>query len=403
MDPAFISSLQAESWALYGVAIFIYGLRLFTRIYYNGFRQGMQSDEIFMLLAMLAYTTLIVSLNMIVVGGGSNLFRPEEFATFTPLNIKERIKGSKLVIVSEQAMLITIWAVKTCMLIFYSRLTSGLHARRAVKALAIYVVMGFIACELTFFFACRPFKGYWAVPPPDPQCATLVHYATVNAIFNISSDVVMMFIPMPLLIASKLPMKQKVAICTIFMLGVFVIIAAILTKIFNLSNIYSPVYMKWYIRESSTSIYVSNIPLIWPLLRRIVPGLASSISSSAARSRLGYSPHGASAGATKLKSTATEIEMKRPARLKKSSWDSGDSQEQIVTVEDGVIRQEVTVTIESEKRSGWENCTTGNGFVTDGGLGEYTISIQSGGAHGSGGGGNKEAGGKNNHHHHGRL
>jgi hypothetical protein len=48
------------------------------------------------------YTMLIVCLNAIAAGGGSNLFLPEQFATFTPADIQERIKGSKVVIVSEQ-------------------------------------------------------------------------------------------------------------------------------------------------------------------------------------------------------------------------------------------------------------------------------------------------------------
>lgn len=48
------------------------------------------------------YTTLIASLNIIVAGGGSNLFLPEEYATFTSIQIKERILGSKIVVLSEQ-------------------------------------------------------------------------------------------------------------------------------------------------------------------------------------------------------------------------------------------------------------------------------------------------------------
>jgi hypothetical protein len=50
----------------------------------------------------LFYTGLIVCLNVIAQGGGSNLFPPEQFQTFTQLEIDERIKGSKIVIVSEQ-------------------------------------------------------------------------------------------------------------------------------------------------------------------------------------------------------------------------------------------------------------------------------------------------------------
>jgi hypothetical protein len=55
-----------------------------------------------MILAAAWYTILIVCLNVIVMGGGSNLFLPDDFATFTQKDIEERIYGSKIVIVSEQ-------------------------------------------------------------------------------------------------------------------------------------------------------------------------------------------------------------------------------------------------------------------------------------------------------------
>ena len=55
-----------------------------------------------MLLAAVLYTILIVCLNIIAQGGGSNLFEPEEFSTFSEDDIKERIFGSKIVVVSEQ-------------------------------------------------------------------------------------------------------------------------------------------------------------------------------------------------------------------------------------------------------------------------------------------------------------
>ena len=41
-------------------------------------------------------------LNVISSGGGSNLYEPDEFSTFSPEDIRDRIKGSKIVIVSEQ-------------------------------------------------------------------------------------------------------------------------------------------------------------------------------------------------------------------------------------------------------------------------------------------------------------
>ncbi|KAF2270552.1 hypothetical protein CC78DRAFT_451095 [Lojkania enalia] len=213
------------------------------------------------------YTTLIVCLNVIAQGGGSNLYPPEEFSTFTEKDIQERIKGSKIVVLSEQAMLNVIWSLKACMLFMYSRMTTGTSHLRYVKYLAIYVVLGWIAVEVAFFTACRPFNGYWGVPPPSPQCTTLETYAKVQAVFNISSDLFMLLIPFPMVVSLSLPLKQKVVLGIVFSMGTFVIIAAILTKVYNLSDVYSTVYMLWYTREASVAVYVANLPGIWPLLR----------------------------------------------------------------------------------------------------------------------------------------
>jgi len=48
------------------------------------------------------YTALIVCLNVISENGGSNLYPPDEFDTFSPKDIKQRVHGSKIVLISEQ-------------------------------------------------------------------------------------------------------------------------------------------------------------------------------------------------------------------------------------------------------------------------------------------------------------
>lgn len=172
-------------------------------------------------------------------------------------------------------MLNVIYTIKCCMLIMYTRLTLGLTTQKLVRYLAIYVAIGWCATELAFFTACRPFSGYWAMPPPDPQCTTLQYYAIVQGCFNISSDILMLFIPLPLVFRLSMPWKQKGVLMIIFSMGIFVIVAAILTKVFNLTNIWDPSYMLWYTREASVAVYVSNLPMIWPLLREYFPMLKS--------------------------------------------------------------------------------------------------------------------------------
>ncbi|KAI1636635.1 hypothetical protein F4809DRAFT_372667 [Biscogniauxia mediterranea] len=272
-DAAFEDALKVQSWSLYSVGMLFIVLRLYGRARRLGGVTNFQIDDYLMMLASVLYTALIVCLNVIAQGGGSNLYPPELEGTFTPEEIQERVYGSKIVVVSEQAMLNCIYTIKVCMLIMYTRLTLGLTQQKAVRYLGVYVAMGWMASEVAFFTACMPFEGYWGMPPPNPQCTTLQYYAIVTGCFNISSDLLMLGIPIPLVLGMNMPWRRKVVLLLIFGLGLFVIIAALLTKIFNLTNIWDPGYMLWYVREASVAVYVSNLPMMWPLLRDWFPFL----------------------------------------------------------------------------------------------------------------------------------
>ena len=60
-----------------------------------------------------------------------NLIAPDEdVATFSQHEIDERILGSKLVLVVEQMQIITVWLIKACLLLMYSRVTYVSQSRR---------------------------------------------------------------------------------------------------------------------------------------------------------------------------------------------------------------------------------------------------------------------------------
>lgn len=67
-------------------------------------------------------TVLIASMN-IISHTSSNLLDPNEDIDLTPDEISEREFGSKMVLVVEQMQILTIWAVKGCLLLMYNRLT----------------------------------------------------------------------------------------------------------------------------------------------------------------------------------------------------------------------------------------------------------------------------------------
>lgn len=122
-----------------------------------------------------------------------------------------------------------------------------------------------------------------------------------------------------------LPWRQKIVVAFIFSLGIFVIIAALLTKIFNLTDVYNADYMLWYIREASVAVYMSNLPMIWPLLREwfpclraLTPGAGRTYERQAPRTALTsrYTarrsarrmtiPSGKASGSTTLRSPSLE-------------------------------------------------------------------------------------------------
>lgn len=93
----------------------------------------------------------------------------------------------------------------------------------------------------------------------------------------------------------QVPMQQKVGIIGCFSMGVFVIAAALLCKIYSTAPALlndSINYTSWYMREVTVAVYVINLPPLWPVLRKLFPiitGRGSSASRSNTKSNLNTS------------------------------------------------------------------------------------------------------------------
>jgi hypothetical protein len=57
------------------------------------------------------------------------------------------------------------------------------------------------------------------------QCSAATNHLITNAVFNISSDLIILSIPMPLLFRVRLPMKNKVVLVSVFLIGAFTYVA----------------------------------------------------------------------------------------------------------------------------------------------------------------------------------
>ncbi|KAH7029264.1 uncharacterized protein B0I36DRAFT_411099 [Microdochium trichocladiopsis] len=260
-------ALLTESWTWYAITWLVVIARVFSRKLLVGSFKKLQLEDFLMFVAMIADTVLIATMN-IVADTSSNLIDPNDTTPLDAENIALREFGSKMVLVVEQMQCITIWLVKACLLLMYSHLTMNLKQRVAVKIVAGYAAAGFVIMEILYLGVwCRPFNQYWAVPPDNIQCSAATNHLITNLVLNISSDIMIMLIPMPILVKSSLPLKKKLVLGGIFLLGSFTILSALLSKYYSFTEPFGSAWTFWYIRESSTALITANLPATWTLIR----------------------------------------------------------------------------------------------------------------------------------------
>ncbi|KAH8810753.1 hypothetical protein F5884DRAFT_897308 [Xylogone sp. PMI_703] len=266
--------LVAQTWTMYSLAILLYLIRVYAR--YT--RQGLKwhAEDYLMFLAICWYTTFAVTNIAIIEGGGSSLYLPDQFETFTPQDIQNRIRGSKIEFASEMCMLNTMYTLKACMLFIYFHITSHLTQNTFVKICAGYTLFGWLVTLLTLFLNCRPLSGYWKIPPPQEECATYFRFEVIQCVFNVSSDLAILLIILPMIIRVKMAWRTKIPLIFIFSMGLVVVICACISKYFTFRDIFVDSYQFWYLREASTGMYVTNLPYVWGLARQSFRFLRSS-------------------------------------------------------------------------------------------------------------------------------
>ncbi|KAK4455087.1 hypothetical protein QBC34DRAFT_391536 [Podospora aff. communis PSN243] len=207
-----------------------------------------------------------------IAAHGSNYVEEGATEGWSEEQVANAVWGSKMLVALEEFMISTLWLVKFCLLILYGRMTSGLRESLAVKVTFGYCVVTFILVQVLYLGVwCRPIHNYWAVPipPGNDQCKNYHHHLITITILHVSSDLFMLAIPIPMIIRTRLPLRQKIILCGVFSLGVLVVLLAILNRVFNFVMPHELVFLAWYNGEASTAVIIANVPFFWGLVRRL--------------------------------------------------------------------------------------------------------------------------------------
>ncbi|KAM5349277.1 hypothetical protein ACJ41O_005784 [Fusarium nematophilum] len=280
-----------ESWTLYGIGVASTFLRFYARIRIAGLR-SLQTEDCLMVVAIIFYTTqtsLAYSIGNVAQGLANNGMTDAERSALSPTDqeYKLRIIGSKIQVAGWTIYSALIWTLKLSMLFFYTRLTDGLGQRYRIR---IYVgfalVIGtFLATVIAVFAGCRPFHKYWQISPdPGNSCQAAISKPIVWVSFaaNVSTDIYLIAIPLPMLWQSSLKMMKKIASTIVLGAGIFVLVCAILKSVFVLVDPVNGAALAgaWGTRESFVAVITTNLPLLFPLIRIWLTPLFGSVLRS---------------------------------------------------------------------------------------------------------------------------
>jgi hypothetical protein len=189
-------------------------------------------------------------------------------------------------------------ATKTSILIFYLRLFKNTQQVLRLASWAVLGIVNVAGTILTFMniFQCTPVSAAWDMGVQAASCIPLLTEFICSAPVNITTDLAILALPIPVLTSMRLPPRQKTILVMTFALGIFVTIVDVV-RIYYLQQAvdYVPVTASsdpratygrnanfswnaslsfmWSAVEVNVGIVCACVPTLKPLIIRILPAM----------------------------------------------------------------------------------------------------------------------------------
>ncbi|CAL5867485.1 uncharacterized protein PFLUO_LOCUS1704 [Penicillium psychrofluorescens] len=164
--------------------------------------------------------------------------------------------------------------IKLSIILFYRRI----FGMTKLMWFCIFLTVGyFVSCMIAFLVCCRPVSYYWTqyVDPSGGKCVyNLYPFYIGNAAANVTTDVIILLVPIPMVWKLQMKSTQKLLISGIFMLGGFVCVASLI-RIYFMTFLESSLDVTWTMGnvfiwssvEPCIGIVCACLPTLQPLLR----------------------------------------------------------------------------------------------------------------------------------------
>ncbi|KAF8470779.1 hypothetical protein BDZ91DRAFT_617742, partial [Kalaharituber pfeilii] len=250
-----------KTWLLYSIGASIAIVRIAIRFFLT---KRLRTEEYFVLFSLLCWTVDAAFIPFIVKYGGNSI--PAERRPRIIPGSQEwinRIMTGKMFVGAWICYITMIWSLKCSILVFYGRIKENLQEQKLIKVTWWVLGATWLACILSMFLVCRPFKGYWQIYP-DPGSKLTASFALedvwIIGISNILTDILLLAIPIPLVYRLRASPARKFMVGCIFSLGIFVIVATIMRIYFTIKIGCIRTMAFWRMLETCTAIIVANCP-----------------------------------------------------------------------------------------------------------------------------------------------
>ncbi|WEW61251.1 hypothetical protein PRK78_006741 [Emydomyces testavorans] len=175
-------------------------------------------------------------------------------------------------------------AMKVSITLLYRRIfdTNKFRFKLVCDCVLGFVAAYAVASILVTLFECSPVARIWDRTLPG-TCINFTAFWYANAAWNISTDITILLLPMPVIHTLRLPTKSKVGLTAVFTLGIFVCATSILrmTTLDFSSKSHDQSYgtllsTMWTVIEANTGIICACLPMLRIPLSRLLPRLLPS-------------------------------------------------------------------------------------------------------------------------------
>ncbi|KAJ5742487.1 uncharacterized protein N7511_011506 [Penicillium nucicola] len=290
MTSAATNTFVVEGFALLGVSVLLVALRIKARWIMVGWKD-FQLDDYLMVLAAVVYGLETGAAYMVAEwfhGLANNCMTDRQRANLSPDSdeYRWRVGGSKVQVVGWSLYVTTLWLLKACMAIFYARITGGLlYIRTRILISYASIAVTYVVVLIVILAGCHPIHKNWQIyPDPGNHCQPAVAkihiYFTV--LLNVTTDIYLMSVPIPIIITSRMKWREKAPLIVLFSGGLFVITAGILRCVGGANS--AEEGASWGRRESFVAVAIGNLPMIYPLVRRIARKARSCVRQNISQS-----------------------------------------------------------------------------------------------------------------------